>query len=332
MINSTLGTYFLKRTPSTQQLAFAHSLDHVPAKAASRQDGDQPPAPARAPSPAPTPAPVPVLESAPALFTLAAQLTRDQLEAKYAKLAAGLAAATAELEAAQASVLTLARQNKSLQASKESISSDFNYMQAQYSEASSAALARAREAAAAEAEVAELRTKVGLGMAQRDKVMEGLEKRWRFEVGRMEGEVRLLKEEKRRSEVPVWQEKAALWEAHLAREKLRREGAMESSEGEEREEAEVAPSEQAVTLPDGERPRLWTRPRAQTQGSTVQTGNETTLGSSQAGQVGSLELGFECEWRREGGGACGAVVASKEELRDHVMRAHVPLQVTLRRR
>lgn len=340
MINSTEGTYFLKRTPATQQVAFATSLDHIPARASSRQGGAQPPATAPAPSPLPVPTNKTELTDASSLAL--AELSREQLEIEHAKLAASLAAATAELATlrplpaelatAQASIATLTRQVKSLQSSKDSIADDFNYMQAQYSEASSAALARAREAQVAEAEVAQLRTKLGLGMAQRDKILEGMERKWRFEVGRVEGECRLLRAERQGVEERVggWREKAGLWEAHVAREELRRE---QAAAGEGDDEDEVGETAEAAEAPEaasaeGDRPRLWTRPAPATQAQSAGTqgGTETTFGSSQMGGVGgSLEVGFVCEWRGEGERLCGVVVASKEALMEHVVGAHVPV-------
>lgn len=96
-------------------------------------------------------------------------------------------------------------------------------MQAQYQEASVAAVARAREAMVAEAEASRLKLLLDSGLRQRDLFQKGQEKMLKEQVQRLQVEVKLLKEERKRTNDVELRTRASLWESYLEKEKLMKE-------------------------------------------------------------------------------------------------------------
>lgn len=163
--------------------------------------------------------------------------TREELEKEVESLRAAnkelatLKALAAETTKLRTEVEKLTKTNKQLLNSKETAQSDFAYMQAQYSEASTAAVARAREATVAEDEAARLKMLLDTGLKQRDLISKGENRALKHELDRLKSEVHLLKAESRRT-VDV-RDKAAKWDYYLAKKEHEEEMAKGEVDGDE---------------------------------------------------------------------------------------------------
>ncbi|KAL8292084.1 hypothetical protein RQP46_001550 [Phenoliferia psychrophenolica] len=245
IVNTTEGTVQTKRVLGTLLHTFdvARSLSHVPASKA-------PGTPIRRdPTPVPEPPPPPPPPSA-------ASMPRELLEKEFEALRELLRLREDELVTARPlaleasklrlEVASLQKSNKSLTASKDANSSDFAYLQRQYSEASNAAVDRANEATVAEAAAARLQGLLDVGLVQRDLFQKGESRKHKEHIERLKLEVKLLKGESRRTEGAI-REKAALWDTHVARMKDEEDKIKESqSDLDDDEEPDTLDSSQGV--------------------------------------------------------------------------------------
>ncbi|ORY89808.1 hypothetical protein BCR35DRAFT_323850, partial [Leucosporidium creatinivorum] len=314
IIHSGTGTHQLKRVARSQAtFDFARSLSHN----------------ARASTPAAEAGP----PSPPAVSTM----TREQLEKELESLRLSTKAQLDELTLLRplatevpklrTDVEKLTKTNKSLTNSKETAQSDYAYMQAQYQDASTAAVARAREATIAEEETAKLRGMLDVGLKQRDLVAKGESKALREELRRMKAEVQLCRAAERRVQQSGVLEKASKWDEYVAREKYDaemykdRERALLEEEEEEEREREREEQEQLQREQDEKR-------REQTEREMIEREDRAVNGDKGVAEV-KIEQ-FACEWRVDKASQvepCGAILDSRDALQQHLL-GHLPLKDT----
>jgi hypothetical protein len=202
-------------------------------------------------------------------------------------------------------VLTLTKTNKSLLNSKETAQSDFAYMQAQYSEASTAAVARAREASVAEDEAARLKGLLDVGLKQRELVAKGEAKMLREHIKRLQLETGLLKEESRRTQASGVREKASKWDSWQAELKYRAEVEAANGRGENPDDDETTSDEESET------------DESVLKSEVMAVGERVEGVGRGGGGLASLLSAepFICEWRMGSAsqaGPCGVLVQSRE--------------------
>lgn len=205
----------------------------------------------------------------------------------------------------------LTKTNKSLTNSKETAQSDYAYMQAQYQDASTAAVARAREATIAEEETAKLRGMLDVGLKQRDLVAKGESKALREKIRRLKAEVHLCRTAERRVEQSGVMEKASKWDEYVAREKYdaqmykdREQALLEEEEEEEREREKEEQEEMGREQAE--------KRREQEEREMIEREDKAVNGEKEGAEV-KIEQ-FACEWRVDKASQvepCGVIVDSR---------------------
>lgn len=248
--------------------------------------------------------------------------TREQLEKELETLRvrtkaqldelALLRPLSTEVAKLRTDVEKLTKTNKSLTNSKETAQSDYAYMQAQYQDASTAAVARAREATIAEEETAKLRGMLDVGLKQRDLVAKGESKALREEVRRMKAEVHLCRAAERRVQQSGVLEKASKWDEYVAREKYdaqmykdREQAMLEEEEEEEREREREEREEMERESAE--------KKREQEEREMVEREERAINGGKDGAEAKSEQ--FACEWRIDKTSQvepCGVIVDSRD--------------------
>ncbi|SGZ00045.1 BQ5605_C034g11322 [Microbotryum silenes-dioicae] len=311
IVHSQVGTYQLKRVAAAHaQFDFARSLAHASTRTRGLTPG----------TPAAVPAPSAAVEPAAPLPKPIEMMSRDELERELGELRAQTSTMSAELETLpplalevtklRTEIATLLKQNCSLAASKESAQSDFAYMQAQYSQASTAAVMRARETVVAEAETLRLRSVLDRGLKQNAMLFKAENKKLKFMVKRLEGEMALLKAERRRVAESEVIKKAALWDDFQAELKHHEEIENDLERNDSSDEEDERDDDEESAPPQEE--------SAHVAPADTTTSEEVNLSSSIGETVPLPPL--VCQWKSSGedGRVCDATLQTREELEQHM--------------
>ncbi|SCV69999.1 BQ2448_1393 [Microbotryum intermedium] len=312
IVHSQAGTYQLKRVAAAQaQFDFARSLAHASTRARGLTPGTPAAAPTTSPAADPAvPLPKPI-----------EMMSRDEIERELADLRVQTSNLSTEIETLRPLAMevtklrsentALLKQNRSLAASKESAQSDFAYMQAQYSQASAAAVMRARETDVAEAETVRLRSVLDRGLKQHEMLFKAENKKLKYMVRRLEGEMALLKAERRRVAESEVVKKAALWDDFQAELKHHEaiEDDLEQKDSSDTEEDDGDDNEEGEQAPEHSNVRTETFPT---------TREEANLSSSIGETVPLPQL--VCQWKSSGDDVrvCDATLQTREELEQHM--------------
>ncbi|GAA5889385.1 hypothetical protein JCM5296_006346 [Sporobolomyces johnsonii] len=345
IIHSREGKFQLKRAAADKvPVDFARSLTHAPARIRGLTPAVEAVPTIHASSPGAGPTPL-----RPAAPLAPAAMTREQLEQEVDRLRQRVAAAESELAtvrpaAAEAAKLkvdvqALTKTNKSLQNSRDSAQSDLQYVQAQYQEASTAAVVRAQEAAVAEAEAERLRGLLDVGLKQKEALHRAEVRQLKLEVEMGKKAMAFYKDESRRTQEQKVREKAAQWDEHVAKMRIREEVEAKRARGEavdddsddddhHLDDEKPAPVvvDQHVTLHQA--PRLVTLTQ-ETTTTTTSSSSQSEAEPSTLKSTGSQQEHYQCEWRGDSGPdsqaqqqPCEVVVPSRDALLEHAM-SHV---------
>ncbi|GAA5967457.1 hypothetical protein JCM21900_004839 [Sporobolomyces salmonicolor] len=343
IIHSREGKFQLKRAAADKvPVDFARSLTHAPARIRGLTPAVEAVPTIHASSPGVGPTPL-----RPAAPVPPAAMTREQLEQEVDRLRHRVAAAESELAAVRPAaaeaaklkvdVQTLTKTNRSLQNSRDSAQSDLQYVQAQYQEASTAAVVRAQEASVAEAEAERLRGLLDVGLRQKEALHRAEVRQLKLEVEMGKKEMAFYKEESRRTQEQKVREKAAQWDECVAKMRIRQEAEAKRARGEAVEDDsdeddtpldDEKPSpvvvDQHVTLHQGHGRVTLTQETTRTTTSATGSAEPSTMKST-----GSQEEHYQCEWRGDSGTdaqaqppPCEVVVPSRAALLEHAM-SHV---------